>query len=199
MFYRRRKLTDLIALLTIIIWPVIPLFWIPVHGLSRFFKKIGGFTYIMPALLWPPLAYFIYLNRAFLLHYRIDLHVLIRISGLVILLGGMALQIWTGRLLTLLGLMGLPEIFPKAKGRLATEGAFSFVRHPTYLSHTFMVSGVFLLTGVIAVGVVTMFDFLVVNAVIIPLEERELLSRFGEEYVQYKKRVPRYFPAIRKK
>jgi protein-S-isoprenylcysteine O-methyltransferase Ste14 len=62
-----------------------------------------------------------------------------------------------------------------------------------------MVSGVFLLTGVIAVGVVTMFDFLVVNAVIIPLEERELLSRFGEEYVQYKKRVPRYFPAIRKK
>jgi protein-S-isoprenylcysteine O-methyltransferase Ste14 len=192
-------LTDLIALLTIIIWPIIPLFWIPVHGLASFFKRIGGFTYIMPALLWPPLAYFIYLNRAFFLNYRIDPGPFARIAGLVILAGGAMLQIWTGRLLTLLGLMGLSEVSRKAGGRLVTEGAFSFVRHPTYLAHTLMFGGVFLLSGVIAVGVVTLLDLIIVNAVIIPLEEKELLGRFGEEYAKYKKSVPGYFPRMRKK
>lgn len=192
-------MTDLIAFITIIIWPIIPLFWIPVHGLARFFKRIGGFTYIMPALLWPPLAYFIYLNRAFFLNYRIDPGPLARIAGLVILAGGAMLQIWTGRLLTLLGLMGLPEVSREAAGRLVTEGAFSFVRHPTYLAHTLMFGGVFLLSGVIAVGVVTLLDLIIVNAVIIPLEEKELLGRFGEEYAKYKKSVPGYFPRMRKK
>lgn len=192
-------MTDLIALLTIIVWPAIPLFWVPVHGLSRFFKRIGGLTYIMPALIWPPLAYFIYLNRAFLLHYRIDLHPFISIAGIAILTGGTMLQIWAGRLLSLLGLMGLPEVSLKAKGRLVTGGPFSFVRHPTYLAHTLMFGGAFLLSGVMAVGVVALLDFLVINAVIIPLEEKELLIRFGEEFVQYKKRVPRYFPGWRKK
>jgi protein-S-isoprenylcysteine O-methyltransferase Ste14 len=187
-------LTDLIALLAIIVWPVIPLFWIPVHGLSGFFKRIGRLTYIMPALLWPPLAYFIYLNRDFLLHYRVDMHPLIRITGIIILTGGTMLQVWTGRLLSLLGLMGLPEISQKTEGRLVTGGAFSFVRHPTYLAHTLMFSGVFLLSGVIAAGLVALLDLLVVNAVIIPLEEKELLARFGEEFVQYRKKVPRYFP-----
>jgi protein-S-isoprenylcysteine O-methyltransferase Ste14 len=192
-------LTDLIALLTIIIWPIIPLFWIPVHSLASFFKRIGGFTYIMPALLWPPLAYFIYLNRAFFLNYRIDPGPFARIAGLVILTGGAMLQIWTGRLLTLLGLMGLPEVSRETAGRLVTEGAFSFVRHPTYLAHTLMFGGVFLLSGVIAVGAVTLLDLSIVNAVIIPLEEKELLGRFGEEYAKYKKSVPGYFPRMRKK
>ena len=191
-------MTDLIAFLTIIIWPVIPLFWIPVHGFAKFFKRIGRFTYIMPALLWPPLAYLIYLDRAFFLHYRVDPGPLIRIAGVVILTGGAMLHIWTGRLLTLLGLMGIPEVFPKTEGRLVTEGAFSFVRHPTYLAHTLIFCGVFLLSGVITVGVVTLLDLIIVNTVIIPLEEKELLVRFGEEYAEYKKSVPGYFPRLRK-
>jgi protein-S-isoprenylcysteine O-methyltransferase Ste14 len=191
-------LADLIAFLTIIIWPVIPLFWIPVHGFSKFFKKIGRFTYIMPALLWPPLAYFTYLNRAFFLHYRIDLGPLVRIAGFVLLMGGAMIQIWTARLLTLSGIMGLPEVSRKVEGGLVTEGAFSFVRHPTYLSHTLMFGGVFLLSGVIAVGIVTLLDLIIVNTVIIPLEEKELLVRFGDEYARYKKSVPGYFPRMRK-
>ncbi len=108
------------------------------------------------------------------------------------------LQIWTARLLTLLGIMGLPEVSSKAEGGLVTEGAFSFVRHPTYLSHTLMFGGVFLLSGVIAVGVVTLLDLIIVNTVIIPLEEKELLIRFGEEYSRYKKNVPGYFPRLKK-
>ena len=194
MFYRGRNLTELIALLTIITWTVIPLFWIPVHCFAGFFKKIGVITYVMPFLIWPPVAYLIYLNRTYLLYYRLDMHLSVRIAGLMVLAAGTVLQIWTGRLLTLWGLMGVPEVSAKSTSGLATDGAFSFVRHPTYLAHTLMLGGIFLFTGAAAVGIITLLDFVVINAIVIPLEERELLYRFGDEYVRYKKNVPRYFP-----
>jgi len=182
------------ALITLIIWPVVPLFWIPVHGLSRFIKKLGLLTYIIPLILWPPLAYLIYAQRDFLLHYKTELPLFINIIGIVFLIAGTLLHLWTGKLLGLWGLMGLPEISTKAKSKLVTKGAFSVVRHPTYLAHTFMFSGVFLITGAMAVGIITLLDFILINAVIIPLEEKELSARFGEEYKEYKKKVPRYFP-----
>jgi protein-S-isoprenylcysteine O-methyltransferase Ste14 len=58
---------------------------------------------------------------------------------------------------------------------------------------------VFLITGVVTVGIVTLLDFVVMNAVVIPLEERELGGRFGEEYKKYKERVPQFFPRIFRK
>jgi len=183
-----------LALITLIIWPVVPLFWIPVHGLSRFIKKLGLLTYIIPLVLWPPLAYLIYTQRDFLLHYKTELPLFINVIGIVFLIAGTLLHLWTGKLLGLWGLIGLPEISSKAKGRLVTDGAFFIVRHPTYLAHTVMFSGVFLITGAMAVGIITLLDFILINAVIIPLEEKELSARFGEEYKEYKKKVPRYFP-----
>ena len=40
----------------------------------------------------------------------------------------------------------------------------------------------------------------VMNSVIIPLEEKELVDRFGEEYASYKKTVPsQFFPWFRRK
>lgn len=153
----------------------------------------------MPAVVWPPVAYLIYLNRSFLLNYRFDMPLWVRVIGAIVLAAGAALQIWTARLLSLWGLMGVPELSEKAQAGLVTTGVFSFVRHPTYLAHTLMLGGVFLFTGVIAVGVITLLDFAVINAVVIPLEERELLIRFGDEYASYKKKVPGYFPAFRKR
>lgn len=192
-------MTDLLALAAIMIWPVIPLFWIPVHGFPKLFKRLGKFTYLMPALLWPPLAYLIFINRGMLLHYRFAFPVPVRVTGALLLAAGVALQIRTGVLLSLRGLMGIPEIFSGVSGRLVTRGIFSVVRHPTYLSHTMMLAGVFLLTTVAAVGIVTLVDFVVINSIVIPLEERELLDRFGNEFGEYQKNVPKYFPWLRKK
>jgi protein-S-isoprenylcysteine O-methyltransferase Ste14 len=104
------------------------------------------------------------------------------------------MHIWTGRLLGLLGIIGLPEVYEKIPGRFVITGAFSVVRHPTYLAHTMMLTGVFLATGVISIGIVTIVDFFAVTFIIIPLEEKELSNRFGEEYRDYRNKVPKYFP-----
>jgi protein-S-isoprenylcysteine O-methyltransferase Ste14 len=191
------SVNETVALITIILWPVVPLFWIPVHGLSRFFKKLGIFTYIMPLVTWLPLAYAIYFNSDFMLRFTIQMPVVVNIIGIVLLTIGTILQLWTGKLLGLLGLMGLPEISTKQESQIVARGAFAIVRHPTYLAHTLMFFGIFMMTEVITVGILTFLDFVIVNAVIIPLEEKELLNRFGKEYEEYQKLVSRkFFPKI---
>jgi len=187
---------DLLALITIIIWPVVPLFWIPVHCATKVFRRLGPLTYLMPLITWIPLAAFFYTHRAYLLGFKTDFPVAVRIAGALFLLLGTSLHIWTGNLLGLRGLTGLPEISPRTGGRLVTEGPFSVVRHPTYLAHTLMFLGIFLFTGVIGVGAVTLLDFLMINLVVIPLEDRELLQRFGKEYAQYKEITPGFFPRL---
>lgn len=193
-------MTDLLALITIILWPIIPLFWIPVHYASKIFKIFGLFTYLMSFIIWLPLAYFIYKNRYIFLQFKIDITVWLNILGIIFLAIGMLLHLWTARILGLLGIIGVPEISDKIKGRLVTEGPFSVVRHPTYLAHTIMFSGIFLITGVIPIVIITILDFLVINILVIPLEEKELLNRFKEEYEFYKEKVPsRFFPWIHTK
>jgi protein-S-isoprenylcysteine O-methyltransferase Ste14 len=186
---------DLLAIITIIIWPVVPLFWIPVHGLSKIFKRLGICTYIMPAVIWPPLAYAIYLNKDFFLRFKVSIPFILQIFGFLLFLTGGILQLWTGFLLGLWGLMGLPEVSKGFRGRLITNGPFSIVRHPTYLAHTLMFLGIFLITEVLAVGIITLLDVVVINLIVIPLEERELLDRFGKEYKEYTEKVrDRFFP-----
>jgi protein-S-isoprenylcysteine O-methyltransferase Ste14 len=187
---------DILALITVMVWPVVPLFWIPVHGLPGTFKRLGLLTYVVPAVLWCPVALAVFLNRQWVLSFRADLPPPALAGGALLLCLGTALHIWTGRLLGLWGLMGLPEVSDKVESRLTDSGPFSVVRHPTYLAHTLMFTGIFLMTGSLAVGMVTLLDFIAVNAVIIPLEEKELMERFGDEYREYRKKVPRIFPSL---
>jgi len=187
----------LIALITLIVWPVIPLFWIPVHLFPRFFRKLKLFTYAIPVIAWLPVAYLIYQNGDFLLYYKLNFPGVIRGTGIFFLIAGTGTHLWTAKLLNFWGLIGLPEVYEEMKGRLVATGAFSVVRHPTYLAHTIMFTGIFLASGVISVGIVTCVDFLVINLFVIPLEEKELIARFGEEYRDYIKKVPKLIPRLR--
>jgi protein-S-isoprenylcysteine O-methyltransferase Ste14 len=183
-----------LALAVIIIWPVIPLFWIPVHGFPKVFRKLGLLTYIVPAVTWTPLAVFLLSQREFILRHKTGLPPLIVFFGVVLLLLGAALQVWTARLLSLKGLMGMPEVSASVEGRFVTAGPYQVVRHPTYLSHTLMFSGLFLMSGVMAMGLVTLLDLLLITLVVIPLEDRELSVRFGPAYDEYRRKVPGFFP-----
>jgi protein-S-isoprenylcysteine O-methyltransferase Ste14 len=148
----------------------------------------------VPLFTWLPLAYLIFKNKALLLSWKIDIPVGLRALGFILSVLGAALHVWTGKLLGLWGLIGLPEISKRIEGNMVTKGPFSVVRHPTYLAHTLIFSGVFLITGAVTVGIITFIDFLLVYALIIPLEEKELLNRFGKDYNLYKEQVPKLFP-----
>jgi protein-S-isoprenylcysteine O-methyltransferase Ste14 len=190
---------DALAVITMMFWALVPIFWIPVHGLSKFFRRLGIFTYITPVITWVPIAWIIYANRERILSHTIDLPLPVQGAGWIVLVCGILLQIWTLRLLGGWGIMGLPEVTQIVESRIVTSGPFSVIRHPTYLSHAIMYVGVFLITGVIAVGIITLLDVVIINTVVIPLEDRELVERFGEKYRKYQERVPAFFPGTTKK
>ncbi|MFZ5868083.1 MAG: methyltransferase family protein [Thermodesulfobacteriota bacterium] len=80
--------------------------------------------------------------------------------------------------------------------RLVVQGVYRYVRNP-------MMSGVYavLLGEVILFGawplLFWLVPFVLVNAIYIPLwEERSLVRRFGADYLEYKKHVPRWMPRV---
>ena len=191
--------TDLIALAALLLWPAIPLFWVPVHCVPRFFRRLGFLTYVLPFIVWLPVAVIVFELRGSLLAYRIALPVIANGLGVLLFVLGAGLQIWTLVLLTMPGIMGMPEVTRTVPGRLVTAGPFGVLRHPTYLSHTVMLTGLFLWTEVAALGAAAVVDALVVNSMVIPLEERELLERFGKEYEEYRRKVPSRFLPLRRR
>lgn len=58
--------------------------------------------------------------------------------------------------------------------------------------------GIFLSSGIQAVGLFAQIDFLIVSLIIMYLEENELQQRFGDEYRSYMIRVPRFIPRLSK-
>jgi protein-S-isoprenylcysteine O-methyltransferase Ste14 len=191
--------TDLIALAALLLWPAVPLFWVPVHCAPRFFRRLGFLTYILPFLTWLPVAFITFGLREHLLAYRIALPAAANALGVLLFVLGAGLQVWTIILLTMQGIMGMPEVTRAVPGRLVTAGPFGVLRHPTYLSHTLMLAGLFLWTEAAALSAVAVIDALVVNTMVIPLEERELLERFGKEYEEYRRKVPSRFLPLRRR
>ncbi len=193
------SLPDILAIAALVLWPAIPLFWIPVHCAPTFFRRLGLLTYLLPFVTWLPVAVVAFILRDDLLRYRMDLPLPVKAAGLILFVAGAGLQTWTLLLLTLPVITGMPEVTRSRTSRLVTTGPFGVVRHPTYLSHTMMIVGIFLLTGATTLGVVTLVDVFVVNALVIPLEEKELLQRFAREYEEYRRKVPSRFLPLRRK
>ena len=81
--------------------------------------------------------------------------------------------------------------------RLVVRGVYRHVRNPMISGVFFVLAGESVFFG--SVPVFTWFIiFLLCNLVYIPLlEEPSLESRFGEDYVLYRRNVPRWIPRVR--
>ncbi len=188
-----------LAVMALAMWPLIPIFFIPLHLKTEFWRKVGLLTYPILLVPWFIAAYLIVAYQSLLLGNMFMIPVFLRIVGLVSLIAGLLLHTWTAKLLGLKELIGYAEIRPaeEYKYQLITSGPFSVVRHPTYLAHSLLLLGVFLLTGYLGTGLLVVLDFLISYFLITRLEERELNQRFGEKYQEYKREMPRFFPRFR--
>lgn len=119
--------------------------------------------------------------------------------------GGAMVEMAVGWIFVTLGLAflieGWREVYRSTRstreGRLATGGLYGIVRHPQYV-------GIFLaLFGQIihwpTVTTLALFPIIVWMYVrLARSEERDLIRKYGDEYRQYQRRVPMFFPAKRK-
>jgi protein-S-isoprenylcysteine O-methyltransferase Ste14 len=80
-------------------------------------------------------------------------------------------------------------------GRLATTGPYAHVRHPQYVGFVLVIVGFLVQWPTLLT--LAMFPVLVWMYVrLAHEEEREVLARFGETYVDYARRVPAFVPRL---
>lgn len=114
------------------------------------------------------------------------------ILGLVLIALGLSLMVATIRLFGTVGKGTLAPWDPTQ--RLVVQGIYRHVRNPMISGVLFVLFGEATLAA--SLPLICWFaTFLVVNAVYIPMsEEPGLARRFGEDYVTYKRNVPRWIP-----
>lgn len=100
-----------------------------------------------------------------------------------------------------LGIGGVKEIGLKVSEthrpeKLVMSGLYSHVRHPQYLGGLLSHVGItFLVSGLYSLLITPFMIFL--NILYCWKEEKELVREFGEEYIEYSKKVPMLIPKIR--
>jgi protein-S-isoprenylcysteine O-methyltransferase Ste14 len=93
-------------------------------------------------------------------------------------------------------LIGVPEISRSDKGRLLSEGIYARTRNPRYLEFLAFSFVYIAFANYAGTWVLYALTFPAIHLVVL-LEERELRERFGAEYEEYCRRVPRYLPKRR--
>ena len=78
--------------------------------------------------------------------------------------------------------------------RLVTYGAFSWIRNPLYNGNFLIWMGFVVISGVLWFLPVAILVFAIEYTLIVRYEEGVLESIFGEEYLAYKSRTPRWIP-----
>jgi protein-S-isoprenylcysteine O-methyltransferase Ste14 len=91
-------------------------------------------------------------------------------------------------------MVGRNELAPdRFEQRLVTTGLHGRIRHPIYLAHFLMLTGWTVGSGLLVCYAMLGFA-LAAGMVMITLEERELERRFGDQWREYKRRVPAFLP-----
>ena len=112
--------------------------------------------------------------------------------GGLIFLAGLFLYLWTIVLFALIGEGTQTPTVPTR--RLITSGPFAYSRNPMVSGVILLITGLGLLgnsIGFIAVGLIIPFTYLIFIKLV---EEKELEAQFGQEYLEYKTRVPFIIP-----
>lgn len=109
---------------------------------------------------------------------------------LILIVAGIACTIW----ILVLHFVQAPEGWEleRTPKYLLMDGPYKFTRNPIYLSELAIWLGWTLFYGSVAVFIGYMVWWVALNYVVVPWEERNLESRFGEAYLQYKRTVPRW-------
>ena len=79
------------------------------------------------------------------------------------------------------------------------KGIYKQIRHPQTVGEMpLFIAGAFIMNALFLVFWWIIYDIIYV-LIIIPFEEKELLKRFGDPYLEYKKNTGAFFPKIFKK
>jgi len=189
----------LFGIWNVTILPVGLLFWFVIHLWARSWRRIGSVTYliILPPLI--ALGGMLFRYRARILGADLGVsRILIAIAVILYaIMGWLEIKTWSQLSISIAA--GIPEVtrHTQGKGRLLKDGSYRLVRHPRYLS-----AGIGVIGNALIINHVGMYVMILIvypaGFVMLMLEERELIDRFGEEYRQFQREVPKIIPRFGK-
>ena len=81
----------------------------------------------------------------------------------------------------------------RSSSSLVTTGIYRFTRNPMYLGMASIHAGLAIVFNSFTALLLLPVVIIIIRTQVIAREERYLLGKFGEDYVAYKKSVPRWF------
>jgi protein-S-isoprenylcysteine O-methyltransferase Ste14 len=186
--------------LACVVYSTIPLFWLMIHPRAHRWRAREGspFRVLVPAwiIMWIAMAALTGPWRNAALYstpWTWPPAALLFATGSMIYFRSGAHFSWAQ-------LGGLPEVLGNDRAgnndqRLVTTGIRTRVRHPIYLAHLCEMLAWSIGTGLAVCWLLTAFA-IATGAVMIRMEDGELETRFGEEYVAYRRRVPSLLPGF---
>lgn len=182
------------ALIWLLAFPYL-LFWIGVHPFVRFWRRMGlAATYTILMGAGTALAVLAWAWRDAILAREFGTHPALWAAAAVTYAGAAWFEVRARRHLKARTLVGVPELKGESgDDRLLTEGIYARVRHPRYVGATLGYASSAFLANYLFLWAAAPLFLLILHTIVL-LEERELVARFGDAYVAYMSRVPRYLP-----
>lgn len=187
---------ELLLLVTVLIWvPLIPLRLVIQSGITLW-RRLGDISYLLFTVYWAIVDLWLLSNRPSILVSLMPTPSVTRGVGAVLILASLVFGYWTASTLGFITFTTRPQVAPAKSGAsLIISGPYRYLRHPFYFSEWFLLSGVALATGSRWV-LILLIVALIVDPFVTFFEEKELGARFGKDYADYKKRVPRLLPTL---
>lgn len=173
----------------------VPLYWLILHPGARYWRNhLRAAFWCAGLTAWTAGGVLLYLYRGELLVSAPPRAW--RIAAGLLLIAVESYILWkVSRQLGARRLVGHAEL--TQSGQLETSGLYARIRHPRYAAMFCAMLGACLVAGRPRLWLVAAVWWLVQLGVI-ALEEREMASRFGSAYAEYRRRVPSFFPFRRR-
>jgi protein-S-isoprenylcysteine O-methyltransferase Ste14 len=146
--------------------------------------------------IFPPAIYLAGLAVGFLLFWLWPVHLgppgavlALRVAGGLLMAVGLALPLWAAATFRGVGTTVNPT---RPTTALAFGGPYRFTRNPMYLGLALLSAGVALVANALWPLLPLPFVLWIVRRIVIDREERYLDAKFGDKYLEYKKRVRRW-------
>jgi protein-S-isoprenylcysteine O-methyltransferase Ste14 len=186
----------LIPWMASVFYSSIPFFWFVIHPFAGSWRRMGRSPYRVVLPIWAALILLLGWITWPWRSERLYSSPWMWLPAAVLLLLGLSVYIRVGASFSAHKLSGEPELRPDEHAQeLVTTGLHSRMRHPIYVAHLTSLAGWTIGSGLLAAYTLLALSLVVTFPLMIWLEERELVLRFGPSYREYQQKVP-LFPAL---
>jgi protein-S-isoprenylcysteine O-methyltransferase Ste14 len=167
----------------------VPLYWFVVHPQIDYWRKHQKAAYAVGLLAWPLVAagLVMFRHEMFLREYPAAWRMAAGFTLIILeiyLFGRARRDLGTARFI------GRTEL--SGGGEVVSQGIYARMRNPRYFGSFLAIVGACLLAGNARMWLVAAV-WTILMRVAIGFEEREMRNRFGDAYIEYCARVPRFF------